>query len=279
MPISVLVCRHGSTVNNDAGVYIGQQDIPLDAGGKEQAQELAQFLQQFPIKLIVCSPLSRTMETAQVIAQRFGLQPEPSDRLIPWNVGFMTGQPKAPLKEVRKYFIEHPDEPVPGGESFTEFQDKFEIVLHKAIEFSEKQGSIVAIVAHSNQITATEKLINGEAMTADQSYMVQPGGVVAVVADPDGYKAMPIFRKSDEAEVGTKASGYSEDGPFHCEDCIHLTEPGQPLCIHPEILKDPELQDKLTQSGSQPAIEINLEQGCCRFVNPGKDKDNPQIIS
>src|SRR5579862_7074667 len=107
MPLHLLVLRHGSTAFNDAGVFIGQQDIPLDDDGRKQAQEAAEFLKQFPIKLIVASPLSRTQETAQIVGQALNLKPETDDRLVPWAVGFMTGQPKEPLKDIRKHFIQN----------------------------------------------------------------------------------------------------------------------------------------------------------------------------
>lgn len=272
--------RHGSTVNNDAGIYIGTQDVPLDDNGRKEAEETIEFLTKYPIKLIVCSPLSRAQETAQMVGQALGLQPEPDPRLVPWEVGFMTGKPKGPLKEVRKWFIDHPDQPVPGGESFGDFQAKFEPTLGQSIKFAEKNDGIVLIIAHSNQITATEKIINGQAFSSDQTNMVQPAGVIAVMADPNGYSTVPVFRTAEEAEQGTKHSGYAEDGPYHCEDCVHLIQPGQPYCKHPEVVKDQDLQDRLVQIGTQPAIQINLEHGCCRYVNnPQTPSDNPTIIS
>ncbi len=281
----VLVMRHGSTAFNDSGVYIGQMDVPLDDNGRKEAQETADFLKQFPIKVIVCSPLSRTMETAQLVGQALGVNPEPTDKLVPWAVGFMTKQPKAPLKEVRKFFIDNPEQPVPGndqlpGESFKDFQDKFAVVLQKAIQYAETTGNMVLIVAHSNQITATENLVNGQSKSADQSYMVQPGGVVAVTSDDNGvYQANAIFRKADEAEQGTKVSGFVTNGKQYCGDCIHKSGEGQPYCIHPEVVKDPELQDRLVQLGEQPAIQIDLENDCCRFINKGEDTENPTIVS
>jgi hypothetical protein len=69
-------------------------------------------------------------------------------------------------------------------------------------------------------------------------------------------------------EVGTPDSGYAETGPYHCEDCVHKTAPDEPFCIHPKVVGDHDLQDKLVQIDGRPAVKVNLEHGCCRFVRP-----------
>jgi broad specificity phosphatase PhoE len=74
------------------------------------------------------------------------------------------------------------------------------------------------------------------------------------------------------AEQGTKASGYEEKGPYHCKDCIHKTAVDEPYCIHPEVISDPEMKDKLVTIGDTKAVEINLEEGCCKYVNQNQPK-------
>jgi broad specificity phosphatase PhoE len=69
-------------------------------------------------------------------------------------------------------------------------------------------------------------------------------------------------------ETGSPVSGYGEEGPYHCEDCIHRTSPDSAFCIHPVVIADPDLADSLVQIGGQNAVQINLEKGCCRFVHP-----------
>jgi hypothetical protein len=71
-------------------------------------------------------------------------------------------------------------------------------------------------------------------------------------------------------ETGTPESGYETHGPYHCEDCIHKTAMDEPFCIHPRVVGDSRLQDKLVQIDGRPAIKIDMEHGCCRYVNqPG----------
>lgn len=67
-------------------------------------------------------------------------------------------------------------------------------------------------------------------------------------------------------ETGTPVSGYEEHGPYHCEDCIHKTAKDEPFCIHPQVIGDPELQNRLVQINGRPVVKIDMEHGCCKFV-------------
>ena len=78
-------------------------------------------------------------------------------------------------------------------------------------------------------------------------------------------------------EQGTPESGYEEKGPYHCEDCIHKTAHDEPFCVHPKVIADSRLQDRLVMINNRPVIKVCLEHGCCKFVNqplPDKDDDH-----
>ena len=82
-------------------------------------------------------------------------------------------------------------------------------------------------------------------------------------------------------ETGTPESGYEEHGPYHCEDCIHKTARDEPFCIHPKVVGDPQLQYKLITIDSRPVINIDMEHGCCRYVNqkrrPEENEENKNV--
>lgn len=67
--------------------------------------------------------------------------------------------------------------------------------------------------------------------------------------------------------TGTPESGYEEHGPYHCEDCCHKTAMDEPFCIHPKVVGDSQLQNRLVQIDGRPAIKIDMEHGCCEYVN------------
>lgn len=68
-------------------------------------------------------------------------------------------------------------------------------------------------------------------------------------------------------ETGTADSHYEENGPYHCEDCIHKTAMDEPFCVHPKVVGDAALQDKLVQINGRPAVKICMERGCCAYVH------------
>lgn len=59
--------RHGKTAWNDKHLCQGQIDVELNEAGREQAKQLACFLQSFTFSSIFSSPLKRAFETAQLI--------------------------------------------------------------------------------------------------------------------------------------------------------------------------------------------------------------------
>jgi hypothetical protein len=68
--------------------------------------------------------------------------------------------------------------------------------------------------------------------------------------------------------TGTAESEYGEAGPYSCRCCVHKTAADEPFCVHPKVIGDPQLQDRLTMINNRPTIKIDLNCGCCRYVRP-----------
>ena len=62
--------RHGETEWNRLRKIQGVSDIPLNDTGRAQAAALGEILAEHRFDLIVASPLSRALETAQIIARK-----------------------------------------------------------------------------------------------------------------------------------------------------------------------------------------------------------------
>ncbi len=93
--------RHGQTVMNTQGIYSGHTDTPLTEEGRRQAKLAGQAAKEMEIDLIICSPLSRAVETAQIIAQEIGYpldKIELNPDLIERNFGAMEATPWSPNK-------------------------------------------------------------------------------------------------------------------------------------------------------------------------------------
>jgi broad specificity phosphatase PhoE len=102
----VLFVRHGETDWNVEGRLQGQTDIPLNALGRYQSEDVARRL----TKLLddpaqsrwVVSPLGRTRETAEIVRSTLGLEPksyEVDDRLKEITFGIWEGHTWAELRE------------------------------------------------------------------------------------------------------------------------------------------------------------------------------------
>lgn len=92
-PTTFYFVRHGESEGNAARVFTGQRDSPLTARGRQQAEAVAEELAKVKFDRIVSSDLSRTRDTAEVIARRHGIPVEIIPELREINVGDRTGTP------------------------------------------------------------------------------------------------------------------------------------------------------------------------------------------
>jgi probable phosphoglycerate mutase len=67
--------RHGLSELNVAGLMAGSTETPLVEEGRAQARVAGQEARKLHIDRIVCSPMGRTRETAEIIAAEAGLDP------------------------------------------------------------------------------------------------------------------------------------------------------------------------------------------------------------
>ncbi|MDD2922712.1 MAG: histidine phosphatase family protein [Anaerolineales bacterium] len=77
-PFHITLLRHGESVGNAESRWQGQADYPLNDTGRLQARALAKRwkLEKAEFDLIICSPLMRAKETAEIIAQSLGAEVE-----------------------------------------------------------------------------------------------------------------------------------------------------------------------------------------------------------
>ena len=86
--LRVYLARHGQTDGNLNAIAQGWTDSPLNATGRQQAAQLAERLQGVPLDAIYASTLSRSRETAQVVAaSRTGVTVSSMPELREGNLG------------------------------------------------------------------------------------------------------------------------------------------------------------------------------------------------
>lgn len=93
--MKVYYVRHGQSEANVRGVFAGGgTDTPLTELGKQQARDVAKDLRSKKIDVIVASPMSRTLDTAKIIAEEINLPQEniiQDVRIKEYNTGEMAG--------------------------------------------------------------------------------------------------------------------------------------------------------------------------------------------
>jgi broad specificity phosphatase PhoE len=194
-----LIARHGRTQGNQAHIFRSRMDFPLDQEGEQDAQELGQHIAgRYPVKLIVTSPMKRAERTAQTVGQHIGTPVERDGRLLPWHAGLLTGKKRTAKSEaVRDYYVQHPDSPIPGGESIAGSEQRFKGVLDAAIRHGQ-QGNLPLLSTHGSGLKAAETLISGKRTPTGDAAMVEPGGLAGVFHDEQkGLSIRPLFKQGN----------------------------------------------------------------------------------
>ncbi len=147
MPTTVCLVRHGETDWNAAELTQGSTDIPLNETGREQALATARALARETWHAVVSSPLSRALETAEIIASAIGIaEVEPDERLVERNYGQAEG---ISITERDHLF---PDKQIPGAEPWESVQERMLVALTSIAE--RHPGNRVVVVGHGAAITA-----------------------------------------------------------------------------------------------------------------------------
>ena len=68
-PTRFFLVRHGETAENRRMRYLGIRDAPLTDSGMQQARKVADALSQFPMRIVISSPLRRAADTAARIQE------------------------------------------------------------------------------------------------------------------------------------------------------------------------------------------------------------------
>lgn len=184
--------RHGTTGANVKDAFRGHEDFPLNDQGLNEAHEAAEWFLEHGVKpkRIVCSPMSRAKKTAEIVGESLGVPVEVDERLLPFDVGEFGGKVKDDVWDEFVYYLDHPDEKVPNGESVRGFAVRECAALDELFAEAAQDGPILIVVHTSNIVVADCYLRTGEPgldCRPEEKDIVAPGGVVAVT------KTMNIF--------------------------------------------------------------------------------------
>lgn len=95
LAMKVYVMRHGRTNWNEKKITQGHSQNSLSRTGQAAVVQIAQNFADTPIDLIVCSPLRRTVQTANLMNAHHHVKVVKDPRLIEIDQGVFSGQPYA----------------------------------------------------------------------------------------------------------------------------------------------------------------------------------------
>ncbi len=151
----IIIIRHGETEWNKTGRFQGHSDVPLSAEGRAQAAMLGENLAVDHVDMIYASDLTRAMETAAPLAQRFGLEVISDPQLRELNFGAWEGRNfndvNAENPNAMKNFYTDPERAnIPESEPFPEFQRRIAGRVREIV--AQERGKRIVIVSHGASI-------------------------------------------------------------------------------------------------------------------------------
>ena len=146
----IIIWRHGRTEWNVIDRYQGQADIPLDEVGYAQAIQAAEVLAAYRPSRVYSSDLTRCYQTAEMLAQRVGLDITTDKRLREIHVGSWEGLLGEEIRAADPELARRPwaGEEVrrsPTGESPSEVAERMVEALTEIAEEAEDQSTVVVV--------------------------------------------------------------------------------------------------------------------------------------
>jgi probable phosphoglycerate mutase len=207
--MNLLLIRHAT---ND---WVGERlagwtpGVHLNKEGRAQAAALAQRLADAPLAAIYSSPLDRTVETAQPLAEVHDLRVQVCEGLGETRYGLWTGRALQELKEEELWPVV---QVYPGGARFPEGESLRQTQARMVAELDAIRDShpeqTVAVVSHSDPIKMAVAHYLGLPLDLFQRLVITPASVTAFAFTRFGprllmlnhVESLPSFKIEEEAE-------------------------------------------------------------------------------
>ncbi|MGW6946644.1 histidine phosphatase family protein [Streptomyces xanthophaeus] len=148
----LLLVRHGETAWSADGRHTGRTDVPLTARGVEEALSLAPYFRDRHPALVLTSPLSRAVATAELAGLTEG-RPDPD--LLEWDYGGYEGVTTVEIQRTRPHWSLWSDGVPPGnaahpGESAAQVGARADRALARVAPVLAVGGGDAVLVAHGH---------------------------------------------------------------------------------------------------------------------------------
>jgi broad specificity phosphatase PhoE len=153
--LTIIFEAHATTLDNEAHLASGWNDIELSSLGKRQAAELGERYKNENFDAIFCSDLKRTYNTAGIAFAGRNFKIIRDARLRECNYGDLTQNPEDKVKSLKSEYIY---EPFPRGESYEQTSERMKDFLSDLLK--EYDGKKVMIIGHRATQYGLDRWIN-----------------------------------------------------------------------------------------------------------------------
>ncbi len=142
----IYLLRHGLTMANEEGLYIGRTDMPLSPTGLTHLLNMKQTGSYPAATRFFTSPLTRCRQTLEVLYP--GCQQEVLPGLAECDFGEWDGRSVTHLKTDDRFqeWLAGKRQDIPGGESSAHFQERVTAAFEVLVEDLMRRGDTQAVV-------------------------------------------------------------------------------------------------------------------------------------
>jgi uncharacterized phosphatase len=208
---SLYLVRHGETDWNAQRRIQGSTDIPLNETGRMQAETTGALLARRQWDGIYASPLSRAVETANIIAGAIGLgRPHTISAIVERNYGEAEG---LNWEQIEREFPG--DTPVPGRETHAEVAER---VLPALVSLAvSRPGESLIVVTHGGVIRSVVG-----AVAPDDTYGAITNGSIHSFELVDGSLELVAFDDPiDEESLVCGTDDLDEQNAIESRETLH----------------------------------------------------------
>lgn len=177
--LELVLVRHGETDSNKEGKYLGWTDVPLNEHGISQAMKVRDKLKDVKFDQVICSPLKRARETAEIISKNIAYHEE----LKEINFGLWDNLSHREIEE--KYAEEYKlwisdwqKFTFPQGESAMDMNKRVTNFIDKLV--NEQESGYVLIVTHSGIIRNIIAYLLGMKMEDSWHFSIDNCGITKI---------------------------------------------------------------------------------------------------
>lgn len=194
-PTTVLLIRHGENEWTESHKLAGRTlGVYLNEYGRQQAEALGKRLAEVKLNAIYASPLERTMETAQAIAQHHQqLEIKAYPGLLEVDYGEWTGEPIKKLAKTKAWPViqSYPTgASFPGGETMFGMQARCVQEINRLVACH--PGETIAVVGHADLIKAAVAHYLGTHFDLFQRIVISTASITAISFSAIGPRVLMV---------------------------------------------------------------------------------------